>query len=177
MQRVFSFLYAPFIVYLLHVFAVRSVAIGILCFGSVWFLSTKEKALKNTIFPLFYIAVALGALIIDDSKVFLFLPLLLSLAFLFFLILGYVDNESIILTFARKMHKEVFSEKEEAYIVRSTRFWIFLSLVNIVLHVSVLLLQDIRYWMFYASVGWYFLFGLGAVLQYLHRRFIFLKEV
>ena len=176
MHSVFSFLYAPLIVILLHTFAIKTVAIGIFCFGIVWLASIKDKNLKAIVFPLFYIAISIIAFFLNDVVVLKFLPLLISLAFLFFLIVGYFENESIILHFARKIHKHTLSDKEEAYIQRSTHFWIGVAFINILLHVTVLILKNDMYWVFYASIGWYCIFALGGVLQFLHRHFIFLKQ-
>jgi len=176
MQILFSFLYAPIIVLLLGYFDIKTVSIGLFIFGLLWLLSLKKREIKTTLFPLFYIVVALGAYFLDDFLVLKFLPLLISLAFVFFLMASYFDNDSIILHFARKLHKRPLSEKEEAYINRSTLFWIGLACINIVLHVSILLLKNDHYWIIYASFGWYFVFILGGIMQFLHRHFIFLKR-
>ena len=177
MHILFSFLYAPVIVVLLSYFNIKTVAIGLFGFGVLWLLSQKRREIKTTIFPLFYIAVALGAYFLDDFLVLKFLPLLISLAFIFFLMASYFDNDSIILQFARKIHKRPLSEKEEVYINRSTLFWIALAFVNILLHVSILLLKNNDYWIIYSSFGWYMVFILGGVMQFLHRHFIFLKRM
>jgi uncharacterized membrane protein len=176
MHILFSFLYAPVIVVLLSYFNIKTVAIGLFGFGVLWLLSQKRREIKTTIFPLFYIAVALGAYFLDDFLVLKFLPLLISLAFIFFLMASYFDNDSIILQFARKIHKRSLSEKEEIYINRSTFFWIALAGINILLHVSVLLLKNDHYWIIYSSFGWYLVFILGGLVQFLHRHFIFLKR-
>lgn len=103
MHILFSFLYAPIMVILLGYFNVRAVALGLWIFGVLWLLLLKERKLKTLIFPFFYIVVAISALILDDFLALKFLPLLISLAFLFFLIASYFDNDSIILHFAKKL--------------------------------------------------------------------------
>ncbi|ATB70705.1 hypothetical protein SJPD1_2611 [Sulfurospirillum diekertiae] len=177
MHILFSFLYAPIVVVLLGYFDIKTVAIGLFGFGVLWLLSQKKREIKTTIFPLFYMAVALGAYFLDDFLVLKFLPLLISLAFIFFLIASYFDNDSIILHFARKIHKRSLSVAEEAYVNRSTIFWIALASVNILLHVSILLLKNDHYWIMYSSFGWYLVFILGGIVQFLHRHFIFLKRL
>lgn len=176
MHILFSFLYAPIVVILLGYFNVKTVALGLWGFGVLWLLLLKERKLKTLIFPFFYIVVAISALILDDFLALKFLPLLISLAFLFFLIASYFDNDSIILHFAKKLHKRPLSANEEAYINRSTLFWIGLAFVNILLHVTMLLLKNDGYWIIYSSFGWYMVFILGGVVQFLHRHFIFLKR-
>ncbi len=177
MHILFSFLYAPIVVVLLSYFDIKTVSIGLFSFGVLWLLSQKKREVKTTIFPLFYIAVALGAYFSDDFLVLKFLPLLISLAFIFFLIASYFDNDSIILHFARKIHKRALSAEEEAYVNRSTIFWIALASVNILLHISILLLKNDHYWIIYSSFGWYLVFILGGIVQFLHRHFIFLKRM
>lgn len=177
MHILFSFLYAPVVVVLLSYFDIKTVSMGLLGFGIVWLLSLKKKDIKTTLFPLFYIVVAITAFVLDDFLVLKFLPLLISLAFIFFLMASYFDNDSIILHFARKIHKRALSEKEELYINRSTLFWIALACVNILLHVTILLLKNDHYWIIYSSFGWYLVFIAGGIMQFLHRHFIFLKRM
>lgn len=177
MHILFSFLYAPVIVVLLGYFDIKTVSMGLFCFGLLWLLSLKKREIKTTLFPLFYIAVAIGAYFLDDFLVLKFLPLLISLAFIFFLMASYFDNDSIIAHFARKIHKRALSEKEELYINRSTLFWIALAGMNILLHVSILLLKNDHYWIIYSSFGWYLVFIFGGIVQFLHRQFIFLKRM
>lgn len=176
MHIIFSFLYAPVIVVLLSYFEIKDVALGVFTFGVLWLVAIKNKEPKKILFPLFYILVAIVAFFMEDFIVLKFLPLLISLAFIFFLIISYFDNDSIILTFARKIHKRPLSEKEEAYITRSTLFWVVLAFINIVLHTTVLLLKNDTYWILYSSFGWYMVFVVGGILQFLHRHFIFLKR-
>lgn len=177
MHILFSFLYAPVVVVLLSYFDIKTVSMGLFGFGLLWLATVRNKTLKTTLFPLFYIVVALVAFVLDDFLVLKFLPLLVSLAFIFFLIVSYFDNDSIIAHFARKIHKRPLSEAEETYINRSTLFWIALACVNILLHVSILLLKNDHYWIMYSSFGWYLVFIFGGIVQFLHRQFIFLKRV
>lgn len=177
MHILFSFLYAPVVVVLLSYFDIKTVSMGLFIFGLLWLLSLKKREIKTTLFPLFYIVVAISAFVLDDFLVLKFLPLLISLAFIFFLMASYFDNDSIIVHFARKIHKRPLSEKEEVYINRSTLFWIALACVNIVLHVSILLLKNDHYWIIYSSFGWYLVFILGGIVQFLHRQFIFLNRM
>ena len=170
-------MYAPIVVLLLRYFNIKTVSLGLFGFGLLWLLSLKKKEIRTTLFSLFYIAIALGAYFLDDFLVLKFLPLLISLAFVFFLIVSYFDHDSIIVHVARKIHKRPLSEKEEAYINRSTLFWIALAFINILLHVSILLLKNDSYWIIYASFGWYFVFILGGIVQFLHRHFIFLSQM
>ena len=176
MHILFSFLYAPIVVLLIHYFDIKTVSLGILVFGGFWLFALKHKSIKTALFPLFYIIVAIGAFLYDDVLVLKFLPLLISIAFTFFLIISYFDNASIILRFACKIHKRPLSHDEEVYINHSTLFWILLASLNIFLHVSILILENDHYWIIYSSFGWYSVFIIGGIIQFLHRQFIFLKR-
>jgi uncharacterized membrane protein len=176
MYLIFSLLYAPLIVLLLGYFPLKTVAVGIVVFALVWLAVLRTTRLQAVLFPLFYLGVGIGAFVLENFVVLKLLPIMLSLAFLFFLIVGYFEHDSFILSFAKKIHRRSLSFKEEAYIQRSTLFWIGLAFINIALHGLVLLSQNDHYWVAYASFGWYLLFGLGALAQFLHRRFVFLKQ-
>lgn len=175
MHILISFLYAPIVVLMLKYFDIKTVSFGILVFGGLWLLSLKEKSIQSVLFPLFYILVAISAFLLNDFLVLKFLPLLISLAFILFLILSYFHNNSILLHFAHKIHKHPLGIDEEAYIHRCTIFWILLSFLNVFLHVGILLLENNYYWIIYSSFGWYMVFVIGGFMQFLHRKFIFLK--
>ena len=114
---------------------------------------------------------------LNDMFFLKLLPLLISSYILFLITLSYFKDSSFILRFAKKFSKNELSEIEINYIKKSTLFWAVVSLINVVLHVVVLLHVNEYYWVFYSSFGWYFVFGFGGVLQYLHRKFVFLKRV
>jgi uncharacterized membrane protein len=103
------------------------------------------------------------------------LPLFMSLYVTFMMLLSHFKNDSFIVKIAVKFSKKPLDDREIAYIQKSTLFWIGVSLLNVVIHVIVLLHVNEYYWVVYSSFGWYIIFGVGGVLQYLHRKFIFLK--
>lgn len=114
---------------------------------------------------------------LDDMLFLKSLPLLISVYIWVLICLSYFDGGSFILKFAERFSKKEFCDKERAYIRRSTLFWATVSFVNVILHIAVLLHASEYYWVAYTSFGWYFVFALGGVLQYVHRRFVFLKRV
>ncbi|MDD3324022.1 MAG: hypothetical protein PHN38_02730 [Sulfurospirillaceae bacterium] len=121
-----------------------------------------------------FLCILFIAYFLEDFVVFKFLPLIISIVFTYLLIESYYRKNSIILKFARKWL--TIDKKEELYIHKSTLFWIFIAFLNLFLHVGVLLLGNTTYWAMYASFGWYLIFAFGGVLQFLHRKFVFLKE-
>lgn len=161
---------------MLKYFDIKTVSFGILVFGGLWLLSLKEKSIQSVLFPLFYILVAISAFLLNDFLVLKFLPLLISLAFILFLILSYFHNNSILLHFARKIHKHPLGIDEEAYIHRCTIFLDFTLLLECLFtcrHFTPrkqLLLDYL-----FTSFGWYMVFVIGGFMQFLHRKFIFFK--
>ncbi|MDD3462118.1 MAG: hypothetical protein PHW07_00590 [Sulfurospirillaceae bacterium] len=121
-----------------------------------------------------FVCILLIAYFLEDFVVFKFLPLIISIFFTYLLIKSYYRKNSIILKFARKWL--TIDEKEELYIHKSTLFWIFIAFLNLFLHVAVLVSKNSNYWIVYASFGWYLVFAFGGVIQFLHRKFVFLKE-
>lgn len=104
------------------------------------------------------------------------LPLLISVYVTFLITLSHYKKNSLIVKYAKRFSKQDLSEEEIAYIKSATFFWIIVSLTNVVLHVVVLLSSHKYYWVFYTSIGWYFVFGIAGALQYLHRKFVFVKR-
>jgi len=105
------------------------------------------------------------------------LPLLISIYMTFLIILSYCKDNAFILKFAKRFSKKELEETEIEYIKHSTLFWIGVCFINIALHVSFLLSANEYYWLSYTSFGWYFVFGIAGVFQFVHRKFIFLKRL
>ncbi|NOQ31621.1 MAG: hypothetical protein GQ570_10915 [Helicobacteraceae bacterium] len=110
-----------------------------------------------------------------DISLLKVLPLLLSLFFTILLLRSYLKRESMILYFARKFSKKSISKEEQLYIHSSTLFWIAVALVNVLVHFMIFIGTDQNLWLFYSSVGWYSIFIVAGLLQFLHRKFVFLK--
>ncbi|MDX1808677.1 MAG: hypothetical protein R3331_03995 [Sulfurospirillaceae bacterium] len=125
---------------------------------------------------LFFTLKYLG-LTLQDAIVLKFLPLLVSIYFTALIALSHFKKKSLILKFAKKFSKKDFNDEEVQYIEQSTLFWIGICGVNILLHVIVILQKNEYFWVIYTSFGWYFVFLIGALLQYVHKKYIFLKRV
>ncbi len=125
---------------------------------------------------LFFIIKYLG-LNLDDMMVLKLLPLFVSVYVTLLIIISHIRKNSLIIKYAKRFSKQDLSEEEIIYIKKSTLFWIGISLINIVIHVGVLLHVNEYYWLTYTSVGWYSVFAFGGLLQYIHRKFVFLKRV
>lgn len=114
---------------------------------------------------------------LDDMAVMKLLPLLISIYVTIMIVLSHFRRTSLILKYATKFSKKNLSPPECEYIKNSTLFWIGVSLTNVCLHLFFFYQANEYYWIAYSSFGWYGVFCLGGILQYLHRKFVFLKRV
>jgi len=176
MNLIFSILYAPFVFMLLKYYDVKMVSIIIFSISILWLFILKDKKDISVLFPLFYAAIAMFAFF---SKAFLVLktiPLFLALFFSGVILVSYFQKKSMILDFAQKMTKNPIGEEEKEYIHQSSIFWFFVSIINVCIHFSFYMSPNLDFWLFYSSIGWYFLFIFAGIFQFLHRRFVFLRR-
>lgn len=114
---------------------------------------------------------------LEDVLVLKAFPLALSSIITLLIFLSYMKKKSMILYFAKKFSKVAISEKEKEYIHNSTLFWIGVSLINVIIHFNIFTGTNSSFWVFYSSIGWYFLFICAGLIQFLHRKFVFLKRL
>ena len=176
MNLIFPLLYAPIVFFALGHYEVKRVSIIVFVVSLFWFFSFKKKKEWFVLQPLFYMFMATGAFIFDSFSLLKVLPLLISSFFSILLFISYYKKKSIILYFAEKFSKEPISESEKLYIHASTRFWFFVTLLNTAIHLSLFLGSNLDFWLYYSSIGWYFLFLGAGLIQFIHRHFIFLRR-
>jgi len=111
----------------------------------------------------------------DDVLALKAFPLTMSIIVTFFIYLSYRKKDSIVLKFAKRFMKNNISIEERNYIQNSTLYWVGVSLVNVIIHFILFMSENTIIWAFYSSIGWYAVFIIGGMLQFLHRKFIFLK--
>ena len=176
MSFLFSLLYAPIVFLSLRYFDIKIVSVIIFIMSGLWFFFLKNKKELSSLFPIFYILIAVISFFSEKFLVLKIMPLFISAFFSLFILLSYFKRKSIILYFAEKFSKLPISEKEKEYIHNSTLFWFFVSLLNTAVHLTVFLDSNLYFWLYYSSFGWYFLFILAGVIQFLHRRYVFLRR-
>lgn len=176
MNFLFSLLYAPLVFLSLRYFDIKIVSIILFFVSVLWFFLLKNKKEFSTLFPLFYMLVAIISYFSKAFLVLKIMPLLISTLFSLFILFSYLKRKSIILHFAEKFAKTAISAKEKEYIHNSTLFWFVLSVLNTAIHLTIFLDTNISFWLYYSSFGWYFLFIGAGVIQFLHRRYIFLRS-
>lgn len=171
-----SLLYAPFVFLSLRYLDIKMVSGILFVLSAFWFLFLFHKKDSSLYFPLFYMLVAGIAYFLNDFLVLKMIPLLISSLFSLFILFSYLQHRSIILYFAEKFSKTPLCEKEKEYIQKSTFFWFLISVLNTNIHLMIYLDANLSFWLYYSSFGWYFLFAAGAIIQFFHRRYIFLRH-
>ncbi len=111
----------------------------------------------------------------DDVLALKAFPLSMSIIVTFLIYLSYIKKDSMVLKYAKRFMKKEISREEERYIQRSTLYWVGVSSVNVIIHFFLFISDEVVIWAFYSSIGWYGVFIIGGFLQFLHRKFIFLK--
>jgi len=113
---------------------------------------------------------------LEEALVLKAFPLILSTSITILIYVSYLQKKSMILFFAQKFSKKEIDNKEKEYIHKSTLFWVGISIINVSIHGMIFFDKDENFWIFYSSIGWYFLFILAGFLQFLHRKYIFLNK-
>jgi len=142
----------------------------------LWLITMKNKKHFTVLFPIFYMLVALVSYFSEAFLVLKLMPLFISSFFMIAILVSYLQHNSLILYFAQKYMKDPISEEEKVYIHHSTLFWFFVSLLNVGIHLMAFLETKLEFWLYYSSIGWYFLFLFAGLLQFLHRKYVFLRK-
>jgi len=175
MNILISVIYAPLVFISLRYFDIKLVSVVVFCFSLLWAFFIFKKNKDNLLYPFLYAAIAVVTFFLEEFIVLKSLPLLISIVITSIILISYINKKSVILYFASKFSKNKIEKKEMEYIQKSTFFWVAISLINVVCHIFVLLSEHIEFWLYYSSLGWYTVFVFGGVLQFLHRKFVFLK--
>lgn len=173
MAHLTSILYAPFVLFALRYIPIFIVASAMLIISLVWAYKIRKEPIGAFLLPFFYGVGAILALFVGSETVFKTIPLFIAIAFCLFF-LSHQGGKWLSAMAARFGNLD---EKEKQYVYKCRYFWAGVALVNVGIHALAILNFSGVFWAFYASVGWYGLFLIGGVLQFLHRKFVFKKEV
>jgi hypothetical protein len=177
MNIILSLIYAPCVFFSLKYFDIETVSFVIFCTSVIWLLISLQSSVKEALYPVLYILVSSVTFFVEDFLILKAMPLIISIVITSLLAISYFNKTSLILYFAKKISKKQISYQEQQYIHQSTLFWIGVSGVNVLCHLFVLFHEDVLFWIFYSSIGWYGIFILAGVGQFLHKKFVFLKKV
>jgi len=177
MNFLISLIYAPLVVLSLKYFDIKFVSIFIFIFSLIWFAILFNKNKKETIFPIVYLLIAIFAFFMQDFILLKSTPVVISSLVTIIFLLSYLRKKSILLYFIDKFSKKIIPSQEKEYIHKSTLFWVIISFVNTLIHLKIFFGNNIEFWIYYSSFGWYAIFIIAGIVQFLHRKFIFLKRV
>ncbi len=172
MNLIISLIYAPIVLFSLKYFDIKVASVYIFIFSSMWFLINVKKGFKEYGFSILYMLFALFAYFTESSLFLKITPSILAFIVTSFIFYSYITKSSFVIYYISKFKKNL-SDEEKIYLQNSTLFWFFVALVNLALHIYIIIYCDILIWMGYSSFGWYFIFILAGMLQYLHRKLIF----
>ncbi|MDP1784637.1 MAG: lysophospholipid acyltransferase family protein [Sulfuricurvum sp.] len=166
---IFTLLYIPLIVIGCYYFPVSTVGISLVTvgFGRVILLAYRHGERKNFISPVFLGLLGMGAWISEDFIALKLYPLLLSLLFLFYFIGSVVRKRYLLIEWVEKFKKRPLESSERRDVIVSHWFWIGVLGLNSSIHLYLVLKENTFLWALYSFAGWYLLFGMAMVLQFL----------
>lgn len=176
MNFLISLLYAPLIFICLKYYDIKIVSIAVFFLSALWLIYSLKKDKKSARYPFLYMGASLVTFFLEKFLVLKSIPLIASVIIATTMLISYINKSSIILYFASRFSKKEIGGREKQYIQSSTLFWIVVSAINILCHIFVFINNNIKLWVYYSSFGWYFVFGLAGILQFLHRKFLFSKR-
>lgn len=177
MNIILSLIYAPLVFLSLRYFDIQKVSIVIFLVSLLWLGFSLRKTKTEALYPILYILLACCAFFLENFLVLKAMPIIISTTITIILLISYINKKSLIFYFAQKFSKKEISQKEQEYIQKSTLFWIIISFINIIIHFYMFINENIDFWIYYSSIGWYFLFAFAGIIQFLHRKFIFFKGI
>jgi len=175
MNLLISLFYAPIVLVLYKNFEIKNVSIFVFILSFIWLLISLKKGLNEYLIPLFYLIFSIIAYFLGNILLLKVLPAFISTLLCIYILYSYFTKNSFIFDFLSRFRKKI-EQKEKEYIQKSTLFWFFIALINLIVHCYILYLDDIILWTFYSSLGWYFIFIFGAIVQFIHKKLYFDKE-
>lgn len=172
MAHLASIVYAPLVLIALRYLPVFSVAFSVLFISLIWGYKIRKEPIGALLLPLFYGSGAMVALLVGEEIIFKGIPLFIAMAFCLF----FLSPQGGAWLSAVAARFGSLDEREKLYVFKCRYFWAGVAFVNVVIHLFALLDFSSLFWAFYASVGWYGIFLIGGILQFLHRKFVFEKE-
>ena len=177
MNFILSILYAPLVFTAFRHYDIETSSLIVFSISLLWMLASLKKEKKQALYPLLYMVVSVMAYLLKDFTMLKVVPLLISSFITLFITLSYLRHNSVILHFAKRFARHEISLREEEYIHHSTLFWIGVSLINILIHLRIFLSEDLHFWIYYSSFGWYMLFAIAGILQFVHRKYFFKAQL
>ena len=177
MTNLFSILFAPSFVIMLHFFEFRAVSIFYLGLAFVFFIYTyvKKETVRDMLMPSIYLVALSIAYYFSSFQTVKFIPVTLSIIFLALFIDAHYNKKEMVLGFTKRFYKKELSFEEEEFLKNGDGFWIYVMLINTLIQIYVVFYSSDIVWAFYTSVGWYIYFFISLLTQILYGKFYAIK--
>jgi len=173
-----SLLFAPSFLLFSTFYGFENVAFSyaVLMFLYLIFSLYKKTNLREISTPLIYFVFVFIAYFLTSMALVKTIPALISGGFFLFFLESYINRRETILKFAKRFYKKGFTQKEESYIAKSDKYWVFITLGNTLIQIALIFNNDDRLWAFYSSVGWYLYLFIALVIQIIYGKIYAFKS-
>lgn len=165
-----NILFAPMFVLLIHYFEFRLVVFVYLVIAIAFFLYMykKKSTYRDIIIPSLYVVILCIALYFSSLETVKYIPVTLSSIFLMMFIDSHFNKKYMILEFTNKFYKKELKEVEVEFLKKGDIYWVWVMLINTVIHLYIVNYSSDIVWAFYSSVGWYGLFFGALIAQIIY---------
>ena len=177
MSNLFSILFAPTFVLMLHFFEFRPVSLVYLLVATLFFIYSwkKKESYKDILMPTIYVVALSIASYLSSFETVKFIPVTLSMIFLTLFIDSHYNKREMVLKFTKSFYRKELSQAEENFLKDGDFYWIFVMLINTSIQIYVVYNSSDIIWAFYTSIGWYILFFVSLIVQILYGKFYAIK--
>lgn len=169
-MKFLNILFAPLFVLLINYFELRDVVLAyfFVAIMYLFYCSIQRKKFVDIVIASMYVFVLGVAYYYSSIEMVKFIPTILSMLFFMLFLNSHVKKKYMILGFTKMFYKRELSKEQEAFLQRGDLYWVFVMLINTIVHIYVVYNCSENFWAFYASIGWYglFLSALGVQIIY-----------
>jgi len=169
-MKFINILFAPLFVLLIHYFEFRSVVLLYLVMAIVFFvyMYRKRDSFKDMIIPSLYVVILSIAYYFSSFETVKYIPVTLSSIFFLMFVDSHFNKKYMVLGFTQKFYKKDLKEEEIAFLKKGDFYWVFVMLINTLIHLYVVNFSNDIVWAFYSSVGWYVYFFGALIAQIIY---------
>ena len=170
MSKIVSLLYAPLFIILLYNFEFKAVVLAYLFFAIVFFVYRfiKREKLKDLLLPSFYLFALLSAYYFASFDIVKLIPVAISGVFFIMFVDSHINKKEIIYESTKRFYPKKLQEWEVEYLKQGDSYWAFVTFINTIIQILVVIHGDDLIWAFYTSVGWYIFFFIALASQIIY---------
>lgn len=165
-----NILFAPMFVLLIHYFEFRSVVLLYLVLAILYFvyMYRKKSRYRDILVPSLYVIILSVAYYFSSLETVKYIPVTLSSIFFLMFIDSHVNKKYMILAFTKKFYKKELREIEVEFLKRGDLYWVYVMLINTLIHIYIVNFTSDIVWALYSSVGWYIYFFGALIAQIIY---------